>query len=69
LKTPHFLLENEILENTSPLGVGKKDLPRSFGGKNMKRGREKRGNVKEKRKYHFGKKERINIVLDQNIVH
>ncbi len=36
-----------ILENTPPPGGGKYQ-PISFGGKNMKRGREKRENVKEK---------------------
>jgi hypothetical protein len=39
-----------ILENTPSLGGGKKYQPMSFGGKNMKRGREKGGKCKRKRK-------------------
>ncbi len=37
-----------ILENTLPPGGGGGYQPMSFGGKNMKRRREKRKNIKEK---------------------
>jgi hypothetical protein len=39
-----------ILENTPPPGGGNKYQPMSFGGKNMKRGREKGEKCKRKRK-------------------